>query len=139
MDVIYHKPAHIIVSHEPKLNYIHFDWSNFYVTREEIEELHRAALAYARARRTVYYVANTSKVQNALRQDVVQWWGEEWVPVLTEYGLRGIFTVVPRAALAQFSTRRWQGHASQQGIEMVDVGSLAAAEGMIRERQGARP
>jgi hypothetical protein len=139
MMVVYEKRGHVVVSHARKANYIHFDWSNFYVTLDEIKTLHAAALERARASECFYYVADTAKVKNALRQDVIQWWGEVWVPILAKYGLKAIITVVPQAALAQLSTKRWQGHVMVQGIELVEVTSLTEAEAFIRNGTRSHP
>jgi hypothetical protein len=89
-----------VVSHNRTKNYILFDWSNFNVTLAEIQAAHAKALDAARRTSCHTYIADTSRVANTLRQDVIEWWGGTWVPELARYGLRSIVTVVPDRALA---------------------------------------
>jgi hypothetical protein len=130
MEPIFEKAGHIEVTYNERKRYVLFHWTSFYVTLDEIQELHRKALDFARTQRCVDYVADTLKVTNALPQPVVQWWGETWVPTLSAYGLRSIITIVPKAAMAMLSTHRWQKHV-KSGIAMANVNSRLEAESML--------
>lgn len=88
--------------------YIVFDWSSFSIKLGEIMILHEKALAAARDEHALYYIADTSKVRDVLPQEVIQWWGQVWVPKLIQARLCAIVTVVPPSALASLSTRSWQ-------------------------------
>ena len=130
MSAIYQKPGHITVSHNAAKNYILFDWQSFRVTIEEITTLHTQALDLAKQHSCYHYVAETSRVTNALRQDVVAWFGGTWMPTLAAYGLRAIVTVVPTSAIAMMSTSSWQRQ-TVSGIDMINVGSLVDAESTL--------
>ena len=134
MTIIFEKPNVIVVSHNPDKNYILFDWTNFGVSLEEIKALHTAALDVAKRLGCHDYVAETSKVTNTLRQDVVAWFGDTWLPVLTKFGLRNIVTVVPKGAIATLSTKSWQRQIVG-GINVINVASLADAEAALTSSQ----
>jgi hypothetical protein len=127
---IYEKPGHLVVSHNPAKNYILFDWTNFNVTLDEIRSAHKQALDAAKGADCRTYIADTSKVANTLRQDVIEWWGGTWVPELARYGLKAIVTVVPEKALAKLSTGTWQKQVVS-GIAMTNVSTLAEAESQV--------
>jgi len=128
--ILYDKPGFIEVVHRAAGGYILFDWTSFMVTLEEIQELHRKALEGLHQHRCPYYVAETSKVRNVLRQEVIEWW-QGWVPKLVTGGLRAIVTVVPASAIASLSTRSWQAEINN-GIVLKNVRSLAEAESSIQ-------
>jgi hypothetical protein len=134
--IIYEKPGYIQVVHRPELNYIVFDWTNFLVTLAEIKELHQKALATAQEKHCYYYVAETSRVTTTLRPEVIRWWADEWVASMAAAGIRGIVTVVPKAAIAALSTHSWQSQVIN-GIEMKNVKSLAEAEAVIQQLRKA--
>ena len=77
-----------------------------------------------------HYVADTSKVTNVLRQDVIAWWGSTWVPALAKFGLRAVITVLPKSAVANMSTGSWQREVVG-GIQMMNVASRAEAESVL--------
>jgi hypothetical protein len=131
--LIYEKPNFIQVVYYPEKNYIVFDWTDFLVTLEDIQELHTKALATAQANNCYYYIADTSKVHTVLRQEVLRWWGDVWVPRLTEAGLKPV-TVVPTSALGLLSTRSWQADVVG-GITMINVKTFAEAETAVRKLQ----
>lgn len=139
--IIYEKPEFIQVSYRQDGNFILFDWTDFQVTLEEIQELHKKALAVALEKQCFYFIAETSKVRTVLRPIVVGWWTIVWVPKLLASGLKAIVTVVPDSALASLSTRQWQKDIqkwqedSQKGIFMKNVQTLAEAQVLIEEFQ----
>jgi len=133
VNAIYEKPGHLVVSHNRAKNYILFDWTNFNVTLEEIRSAHSQALEAAKRTNCHTYIADTSKVANTLRQDVIEWWGGTWVPQLARYGLKSIITVVPERALAKLSTNTWQRQVVS-GIAMTNVSTLAEAESQATAR-----
>jgi hypothetical protein len=131
MNIIYQKPGYLTVSHNSEKNYILFDWTNFGVSLEEIKEAHKKALDTAKISRCYSYIAETSKVKNALSQEVLAWFGT-WVPVLNQYGLKEIITVVPASAVAKLSTSSWQKNVVA-GISMVNVKTLEEAEATLNQ------
>jgi hypothetical protein len=130
MTAIFSKPGIVTVSYNANKNYVLFDWTSFAVTLDEIKTLHTAALRAAESHSCRTYIAETSKVTNTLRQDVIEWWGSVWVPRLAKAGLRAIITVQPTSAIASLSTRSWQ-RTVIEGITMINVGSLADAEAAL--------
>jgi hypothetical protein len=130
MNAIYEKPGYLVVSHNRAKNYILFDWTNFNVTLDEIRSAHDQALEAARRADCRTYIADTSRVANTLRQEVVDWWGATWVPELAKFGLKSIVTVVPERALAKLSTTTWQRQVVA-GIAMTNVSSMAEAEAQV--------
>jgi hypothetical protein len=130
VDAIYEKPGYLVISHNRAKNYILFDWTNFNVTLDEIKSAHTKALETARRTGCRTYIADTSKVANTLRQEVIDWWGSTWVPELSNFGLRSIVTVVPERALAKLSTNTWQRQVVA-GIAMTNVASIAEAESQV--------
>jgi hypothetical protein len=125
--VLFENPGRVVVSYDDRKGYVLFDWSSFNVTLEEIRLLHQRALDGAKRHNCRTYVADTSKVRNALPQNVIAWWSDTWVPVLATYGLRSIVTVLPTSAVANMSTTNWQRQVVD-GIAMINVASLADAE-----------
>jgi hypothetical protein len=132
--IIYEKPGYIQVVYHPDKNYVVFDWTDFLVTLEEIQELHKKALTLAQEKGCYYFIAETSRVTTVLRHDVLKWWGEVWVPTLDKAGLRAIVTVVPSSAIATLSTHVWQAQV-EGGITMMNVRSFADADAAIKELQ----
>lgn len=130
--IIYEKPGYIQVVHRAELNYIVFDWTDFLVTLEEIQELHQKALTVAQQKQCHYYVAETSKVSTVLRSEVIKWWADEWVPAMAAANIRGIITVVPKSAIAALSTHSWQSQVIN-GINMKNVRNIEEAEAQIEE------
>jgi hypothetical protein len=128
--VLFEKPGRVVVSYDARKDYVLFDWSSFNVTLDEIQTLHQKALDGAKRHNCRTYIADTSKVRNALPQDVVGWWSGTWVPVLAGYGLRTIVTVLPTSAVANMSTTSWQRQVVD-GIATINVTSLAEAESAI--------
>src|SRR4051794_33662303 len=108
MSLIFEKPGYITVTYHPTGDYVLFDWTNFMVTLGEIQTIHEKALSAARRHNCRNYIADTVQVTTTLRPEVVAWWGTTWVPVLAEFGLRAIVTVLPKSALATLSTGSWQ-------------------------------
>jgi hypothetical protein len=138
MTAIFSKPGIVTVSYNARRNYVLFDWTSFAVTLDEIRTLHAAALAAAQKHNCRTYVAETAKVTNTLRQDVIEWWGTVWVPRLAEAGLRAIITVQPTSAIASLSTRSWQ-RTVVEGITMINVGSLPDAEAALASLAAETP
>jgi hypothetical protein len=130
MSPIFEKAGYITVTHNAVGDYVLFDWTNFMVTLDEIKTLHEKALTTARRHNCRNYVADTVKVTTTLRPEVVAWWGSTWVPVLAEYGLRAIVTVIPTSAVATLSTSNWQRQVIS-GITMLNVRSLRQAEEVL--------
>jgi alkylhydroperoxidase family enzyme len=135
--IIYEKPKYIQVVYHPDKNIIVFDWTDFLVTLQEIQELHEKALKIAQENGCYYYVAETSKVTNMLRPEVIKWWADIWVPKMVSAGLKAIVTVVPSSAIAAFSTHGWQAQVLD-GITMANVRSFADAERLIKEMQSKK-
>lgn len=134
--LIYEKQGYIQVRYQADKDYIIFDWTNFLVTLAEITELHHKALDAARANGCWYYVAETSRVTNMLRPEVIRWWADDWVPRLNEAGLKAIITVVPSVALAAMSTHSWQAQVVGS-ITMLNARSLSDAEALLADLQHA--
>jgi len=130
--IIYRKEDFIQVSYRSKLNYIIFDWTNFFVTLEDIQDLHQKALKTAKEKNCFYYVAETSKVNTILRPEVIKWWGDIWVPELAEAGIKGIVTVVPTSVISTLSTHSWQSRVVNS-ITMKNVKTLQEAEAYIKK------
>lgn len=130
MNAIYNKPGYLVVSHSRTGNYILFDWTDFNVTLDDIKQAHARALDVARRNSCHTYIADTSRVANALPPEVIEWWGGTWVPELARYGLKSIITVVPERALAKLSTNTWQRQVVN-GIAMSNVSTLAEAESRV--------
>ena len=63
---------------------------------ENVESSYRSSITSQLARYALALRFET------LPQDVVQWWGSEWVPTLAKYGLKAIYTIVPKACLTAF-------------------------------------
>lgn len=135
--VVYDKPGYVQVRYQPADNIMVFDWTNFMVTLEEIQDLHGKALDAARKKLCWDFVAETSRVQNVLRQDVIEWWGTVWVPELVKAGLRSIVTVVPTKAISQLSTQSWQAKVVGP-ITMKNVATFAEAKAVIKELRRER-
>lgn len=135
--VVYDKPGYIQVVYDSAENIMVFDWTSFMVTLPEIQELHRKALEMARKKLCLDFVAETSRVQNVLRQDVIEWWGNVWVPELVKAGLRSIVTVVPTKAISQLSTASWQAKVVGP-ITMKNVASFAEAKAAVHELRRQR-
>lgn len=136
--IIYNNPKYIQVVYHPDKGYILFDWVDFLIPLQDIQELHAKALAVAEEKGCYHFVAETSKVTNALRPDVIEWWSDVWVSKLVAAGLRAVITVVPSTAFAAMSTHSWQSQVVD-GILMQNVKSLADAEAVImdlRQKQG---
>ncbi len=131
MSVIFEKPGYLTVTHNSEKNYIMFDWTNFCISLEDIKEAHKKALDAAKMQRCYNYIAETSRVKNALSQDVLTWFGT-WVPVLSNYGLKAIITVIPASAVASLSTTSWQKNVVG-GISMVNVKTLSEAEAALNQ------
>jgi hypothetical protein len=129
---IYEKPGHVVTSYNARLNYVLLKWADFQLTLDEIKALHVATLDTARKYKCFHYIADTARVANAFPQDVIRWWGEIWVPQLVAYGLKAIITIVPSKAMAQLSTKRWQGYVVGE-IAQANVASLAEAEALLSE------
>jgi hypothetical protein len=123
-------PGRIVVSYNEAKDYVLFDWTSFNVTLDEIRRIHEQALAVARRHNCRNYIADTRKVTNALRPDIIAWWGTTWVPTLSRYGLRCIITVPPAGAIASMSTDSWQREVVD-GITMINASSLADAEATL--------
>ena len=132
--IIYEKHNYIKVVYHPDKNYIVFDWTDFLVTLDEIRELHEKALNVALLKKCYFYIAETSKVRSVLRQEVIRWFGDVWVPKLVAAKIKAIVTVVPTSSLAKLSTRSWQA-VVLDGIMMKNVKNVAEAEAAIRELQ----
>lgn len=132
--LIYEKQGYIQVRYQPEKDYIIFDWTNFLVTLAEITELHTRALAAAREKGCYYYIAETSRVTNMLRPEVIRWWADDWVPRLNDAGLKAIITVVPSVALAAMSTHSWQAQVIGS-ITMLNARSLPDAEALLADLQ----
>jgi hypothetical protein len=128
--IVFEKAGYLVVSHNAAKDYILFDWTNFNVSLDEIKVAHEKALEVAKRHNCRHYVADTSKVTNALRQDIISWWGSTWVPTLAKFGLRTVATVLPKSAVANMSTNSWQRQVVD-GIEMINVGSRAEAESAL--------
>jgi hypothetical protein len=128
--VVFEKPGYLVVSYNAAKDYILFDWANFNVTLDEIKVAHLKALEAAKRHDCRHYVADTSKVTNALRQDIISWWGSVWVPTLARFGLRSVVTVLPKSAVATMSTNSWQRQVVD-GIQMINVASRADAESVL--------
>jgi hypothetical protein len=75
-------------------------------------------------------IADTSRVANTLRQDVIERWGGMWVPELARVGLRSLVTAVPERALAKLSTNTGQRQAVN-GSTSSNVSTLAGAESQV--------
>ena len=130
MTVVFEKAGYLVISYDPAKDYILFDWTSFNVTLDEIKTAHEKALEAAKRHNCRNYVADTSKVTNALGQDIIAWWGSTWVPVLAKFGLRAVITVLPKSALANMSTSSWQRQVVD-GIQMMNVASRADAESAL--------
>jgi hypothetical protein len=131
MEKICEKPGYITISYNPDKKYVLHDWTSFLLTLDEIRPAFQTTLDFARRHGVYHYIAETSRVTDTLRQDVLDWWGTTWVPTLAKYGLKAIITVVPTSsALARLSTKRWQGQVVD-GITMANAASLAEAERML--------
>jgi hypothetical protein len=128
--VVYDKPGYLVISHNAAKDYILFDWTSFNVTLDEIKMAHEKALEAAKRYNCRHYVADTSKVTNALRQDIIAWWGSTWVPTLAKFGIRTVATVLPKSAVATMSTTSWQRQVVE-GIQMINVASRAEAESAL--------
>jgi hypothetical protein len=124
--VIYTNPRYITVSYDERNQVVLFDWTNFAISLADIQELHAKALDTARKHQCYYYIAETSKVRTALSQEIIQWWGQTWVPTLVKAGLQAIVTVVPSSAIANLSTKSWQTQVVD-GITMKNVTTLQEA------------
>ena len=127
---IHEIPNFIQVSFQEEKNYILFDWTNFSVSLEEIQTIHHKAFETAVEKHCMYYIAETSRVKNILRPEVLDWFAKEWVPVLSAGGLKAVITVVPLFGLATLSTRDWQANVVSQ-IFQKNVRNLAEAEACI--------
>lgn len=132
--IIHEIPNFIQVSYHDDKHYILFDWTDFYVTLDEIKTIHHKAFETALDKQCFYYIAETSKVKNILRPEVLTWFGSEWVPVLSKGGLKAIITVVPSSGLATLSTRDWQSGVVGTIIQK-NVRNLAEAEAYILQLQ----
>jgi hypothetical protein len=128
--VVFEKAGYLVISYDATKDYILFDWTSFNVTLDEIKMAHQKALETAKRHNCRNYVADTSKVTNALRQDIISWWGSTWVPILAAFGLRAVITVLPKSALANMSTSSWQRQVVD-GIQMINVASRADAESAL--------
>ncbi|MCG8377549.1 MAG: hypothetical protein MI702_13820, partial [Chlorobiales bacterium] len=64
--------------------------------------------------------------------EVVDWWGETWVPKLVEAGLKAIVTVVPSNAIAHMSTDSWQTKVTG-GITQKNVKTLEEAHALVHQ------
>jgi hypothetical protein len=128
--VVVNKPGKITVSYNAAKDYVLFDWTSFNVTLDEIKAVHEDALATAKRHNCRNYIADTSRVTNALRQEIIAWWGTTWVPTLATFGLRTIVTVPPSSAIATMSTGSWQRQVVN-GIAMLNAASLAEAEATL--------
>lgn len=134
--IVHEVPGYIRVSYDEAKDYVLFDWTDFAVTLDQIKAIHEKALAAAQQKHCSYYVAETSKVKNVLRQDVVAWFGE-WFPKMAAGNIRAIATVIPSSALANLSTRNWQSEVVGS-ITLKNTANLAEAEAFIKELKATK-
>jgi hypothetical protein len=127
MTTVYEKPNCLKISYNPEKNYVICNWDNYTISLEEIKEGFQKALDAAKANKCYFYIAETSKVKNVIRQEIIEWWGGTYIPELVKYGIKAIVTVVPSSALATLSNKDWQKQVIG-GIAMFNVKTLAEAE-----------
>jgi hypothetical protein len=134
--ILYDKPGFLQISHRADGGYILFDWTSFMITLDDIQQAHHKALTGAQQHDCWFYLADSSKVRNVLRQEVIDWWGKIWIPKLSSSKLRAILTVVPTSAIATLSTRSWQAEVSG-GIVMKNAKNLVEAQQAIEQLRAA--
>ncbi len=135
--VIYDKPPYVQVVHRAELNYIAVNWTDFFISLKDIQEMHHKALEFAKKNHCYYYMAETSKVKTLLTSDIIEWWSD-WVVVMADAGVKGIITVVPTHLFGQISTLKWQAEVIN-GIMMKNVKTVEEGETVIQELQQASP
>jgi hypothetical protein len=119
MEKIYEKLGFVVVSYNPTKNFIVFDWTRYFVTLEEIKELHTKALEFARIKGVKTFVADTVKVKDVFLEECTDWFAKVQIPRLSEAGIKRIVTITPETALGRLSTKTWQAKIS--GIELYSV------------------
>ncbi len=127
--ILFEEKNFLTVSYVEGKNYVLFDWTNFAISLDQIKIAHEKALDTVMAHKACY-IADTSKVSNVLRPEVIDWWTSVWVPKLIANKVRGIVTVLPSSAVANLSTKSWQKE-MLGGIVTINVGSMADAEEAI--------
>jgi hypothetical protein len=136
--VVYEKPGYLQVAYEEAKGYVIFRWEKFAIPLEDIKAAHKAAWDTAKSKGCPYYIAQTASASGALLPDVVDWFTNQWVPLLRREGLTAIATIVPEtSALARISTKSWQT-GDFDGIVMENVKSLEEAESLIAEIKVAK-
>ena len=132
MKKIYDNRFSLEVFHNKELNYIILKWKSFRISLAEIQDMHRRILEYAVENDCKIYIADSSKANSVLGEDIIDWWRKVWVKELIKNGLNMIITILPRDILAQQSTFDWQ-NAGYEKILMSNVLSLEQAEKRIKE------
>jgi hypothetical protein len=128
--VLFESSGFLKLNYIPEKGYIVFAWEDFSISLAEIKKAHEAALAVAVERGCFGYIADCSRARDSLLPEVILWWRKTWMPKLAAAGIRKIVTVESRSVLSSLSNRNWQRDEGS-GIEMVNVGSLAAAEAAL--------
>lgn len=124
MGPVYSLPGHVTVWHNPLGDHILFDWTNMMVPLDELCAVHERALAAARRHNCRNYLVDQSRVGVWLPPEATAWWDVEWLPVLGEFGLRAIVTVLPEAP--DTSEGRFVN-----GITLIETNCRQAAEELL--------
>jgi Cu/Ag efflux pump CusA len=66
-----------------------------------------------------------------------RWIGQEFLPRMQHTEVQLLVTVVPRSSLAAMANREWQESGQQAGMRIVEVGSMAEAERLVRDAMDA--
>lgn len=130
--VIVEKPGYLTVSHDPAKNFILFDWESFNIPLKDIKDAHAQAQSAMVKKRCYNFVADTSKVRQALSQEIISWWEKTQFPNYVKSGLKSIVTVLPASAIANLSTKAWQS-STVNGIYIKNVKSRDEAASEIRK------
>lgn len=134
IQVLDEQPGIISLEYHKDRGFVVFNWTSFNIMIEDIRRIFPKALELTRQGKAYYYIAETSKVKNVLQKEIIDWWGNVWVPKLVQAGLKGIVTVVPSSALATASTNTWQAEVVN-GITMKNVKSFVEAMMVVKQLQ----
>jgi hypothetical protein len=83
-------------------------------------------------------IVDSSDAVGGYSPEMNRWVGVEFVPRMSTTQVRQIVTVVSHSSLAEMSNREWQNGGRSSGLRMVEVSSMAEAEGLARQELDAR-
>jgi hypothetical protein len=129
--IIYEKPDYLKVIYNEEKKYITFKWNRFGIQLADLKIAHQEALDTLNKTHSRFYIADTSEVTGALLKPVLDWWSNDWIPVLMNSRLRAVATIMPKSFVAKCATESWQ-HTNFGKIKLANFTSVEEAEAFFK-------